>query len=916
MKVLFLWSFDRPPLAIALLVALTVFFSWQLPRLEIDPSAEGLMLERDPTREFYDQVKRRFGSDDLTVVLVKADDVFTPAVLRVVARLTDGLEGVEGASRVESLTTVKNIKGEGDALDTEPLIGRDVPDDPRGIARIRADALGNRVFVGNLVAADARATAITIYTDTPAGDREFNRRFTDQVEALIRREVAPGMSVYQIGGVFTRVANDQSIKDDQVRLVPICVLAQLVVLFVAFRTAQGPVIPVTTTVLSIVWTLGLMALVRLPMNLLTSIVPALLIAISFAEDVHMISEYHRGLERGEPKLDAIRHMLAESALPLTITTATTVVGFATLILTDVTMLIQFGQAACLGLLANFVVTMLLTPLMLRLWPVPRRLRRSAFTDESTHGAIPRLMERLGHFNLEHRVAILVVAGLVTAASLAGWFTLRVDTDFVSLFPKGSLVRQRIEDLGRALGGAQNFYIVVDTGRENGVKDPQVLRKIAELQDFLAGTGKVAKTVSVADYIRRMHREMHGGDPAFEIVPDSPDAVAQYLLLLEGRELAKFLDFNASGASIVVRHDLTGSRAISELRRQIESYIAREFPPTLPARLTGEAILTNNAVDFLAVNEIQSLWTTFVVIALIHAALFMSLRAGFLSMIPNVIPVLFIYGFMGLVGIPLNIGTALVATVAIGIAVDDTVHHMVTYNRQLQEHRDQKVAMFNTLRAQGRPIIYVSVALIVSFLPLLLSERISTVHFGLLSALVMLVAMIGELTLTPILMYSTQLVTLWDVLLLKMPADLVRRAPLFVGLSRWQARQVVLLGGLERVRRGDVMIRKGESGHEMYMVVTGRLRAFDRYADGRERLLTTLAPGAVFGEVALMNENVRTAYVAAETDADVLRLDLAALERIRRRFPFTAVKLFRNLARVLAERLRRTTDALVAEAPQP
>ncbi len=490
----------------------------------------------------------------------------------------------------------------------------------------------------------------------------------------------------------------------------------------------------------------------------------------------------------------------------------------------------------------------------------------------------------------------------------------MDTDFVSLFPKRSIVRQRIEDLGRTLGGAQNFYVVVDTGRAGGVTDPQVLRRIAGLQDFLAGTGQVAKTVSVADYVRRMHREMNGGDPAFEVIPDSADAVAQYLLLLEGRELAKFLDFDAAGANIVVRHDLTGSLAISRLRAQVEGYIARAFPPTLPAQPTGEAILTNNAVDFLAVNEVQSLWTTFVVIALIHAALFMSLRAGFLSMIPNVIPVFTLYGFMGLVGIPLNIGTALVATVAIGIAVDDTVHHMVTYNRQLRQHRDQKVAMFNTLRAQGRPIIYVSVALIASFLPLLLAERVSTVHFGLLSALVMLMALIGELTLTPILMYSTQLVTLWDVLLTKMPADLVRRAPLFDGLSRWEARKIVLLGGLERVRGGEVMIRKGEVGHELYMVVTGRLRAFDRYPDGRERLLTTLEPGAVFGEVALMNENVRTAYVTAETDADVLKLDLAALERIRRRFPFTGAKLFRNLARVLAERLRRATDALVAEPP--
>ena len=139
------------------------------------------------------------------------------------------------------------------------------------------------------------------------------------------------------------------------------------------------------------------------------------------------------------------------------------------------------------------------------------------------------------------------------------------------------MRQRVADLGRALGGALNFYVVVDTGRPDGVKDPEVLRKIAGLQDFLAGTGKVSKTVSVADYVRKMHREMNGGDPAFEVIPDNADLIAQYMLLLEGRDLAKFVDFDASGANIVVRHNLTGSNAISALRREIEDYIRREFP---------------------------------------------------------------------------------------------------------------------------------------------------------------------------------------------------------------------------------------------------------------------------------------------------------------------------------------------------
>ncbi|MGH7340173.1 MAG: hypothetical protein ACREKH_06755, partial [Candidatus Rokuibacteriota bacterium] len=160
----FLWTFERPWLAMALVLLLTAAAAVTLPALETDPSGEGLKVANDPARVLYEGVKRRFGGDHLTVVLVKADDVFTPATLRTVARLTEGLEGLSGVTRVESLTTVRNIRGEGDRLDTEPLVGLPVPDDPAVIARIRRDTLDNRVYVGNIVSADGRATAITVYT--------------------------------------------------------------------------------------------------------------------------------------------------------------------------------------------------------------------------------------------------------------------------------------------------------------------------------------------------------------------------------------------------------------------------------------------------------------------------------------------------------------------------------------------------------------------------------------------------------------------------------------------------------------------------------------------------------------------------------------------------------------------------------
>jgi hypothetical protein len=169
--------------------------------------------------------------------------------------------------------------------------------------------------------------------------------------------------------------------------------------------------------------------------------------------------------------------------------------------------------------------------------------------------------------------------------------------------------------------------------------------------------------------------------------------------------------------------------------------------------------------------------------------------------------------MGLVGVPLNMATAMIATIAVGIAVDDTVHHMVTLSRQLREHHDQALAMLNTMKSQGRPIIYVSLALAAGFLVSVVSPLVPAAHFGLFAALVMVVAMVCELTLTPVLMHSVRLVTLWDLVLLRMRPEVVRTAPLLAGLSQWEARKVVLLGKLEEVGAGQLAIRKGDTGTE-------------------------------------------------------------------------------------------------------
>src|SRR3990167_3881492 len=311
LKTIPLWIVANPIVSAATILVITAFFALQLPRLEIDASAEGLMVQNDPARTYYEEIKKKFGSDNLTVVVIKAKDVFSQEVLQTIQRLSNTLQGSPGVSRVESLTTVNNIKGEGDFLNTDPLVGADVPGDSKKLGKIRSDTLGNPIFINNIVAKDGKVTAINVYTEAKAGDKTFNTNFVKMVDSLIAKEKHEGVEMYQVGTPLTKVTLGDYIFADVTSLVPLAIIFLLGTLLISFRSFQACVIPMITGLVSIIWVLGLMVLLDIPINVITAIVPALMIAIGFTEDTHMISEYHNKLEVGMAKMDALREMSTE-----------------------------------------------------------------------------------------------------------------------------------------------------------------------------------------------------------------------------------------------------------------------------------------------------------------------------------------------------------------------------------------------------------------------------------------------------------------------------------------------------------------------------------------------------------------------------------------------------------------------------
>ena len=634
-----------------------------------------------------------------------------------------------------------------------------------------------------------------VYTDPQRGDVEFNRRFVARLDALLETEQRPGLTLYEVGRPLLKHEYARYILRDLVLLIPISAGIMLVILFVLFQSVDAVLVPILSGGISVVWSLGMMALFGIPLNVVTAVIPTLLITIGFAEDVHIISDYHERARDGLGPSAALKAALTETAAPILVTTITTVLGFASLALSDVPMLAQFGYASAFSLAGNYVATMaVLPPTVLAL----AGRANSASVDVKRHWgerSFARFLEWLGWFNLRHRVKILSVAGVALIAGAIGLSRIDVNTDFVSFFPTNSPVRTRAADAHRSLTGTEMFSVVIDTHRLDGIKDPHLLNAIARLQAYLRDTHKIDKTVSIVDYLMTINRDMHDGRPEEERVPDSADAVAQYLLLVDGRDLASFVNADASSAVVLVRHSITGSARMNELERMLDTQIPAVFPAGVDVNYTGEAILTNNASDYMALNELTSFTFTFLAIAAIHSVLFMSVRIGMLSLIPDLIPIVVVYGLMAVVGVPLNTGTALIATIAIGISVDDTVHHLMTHARELNAYPVPSMAMFSTLRKVGRPVICASLALAAGFLPPLGSSFVPLKQFGLFSAITMLFALVTELVVTPSLMLTVRVVTVWDMVMLRLDPERLAESPCFRGFSQWELRKILLLGML-------------------------------------------------------------------------------------------------------------------------
>lgn len=863
-------------------------------RIGVDASADRLLPEDDASRAFYDRVRRIFGSDETLVVAVRSDDVFTEASLARIVRLTEELEAVDGVHHVLSLANAVNVRGVGDELVIAPFLVT-LPSGREALEALRREVLGNPLYAGSLVSRDGRTAALVVYF-REMSQQDYLESGIDARIVEIAERGAGGAEVWIAGGPHLRAETARILLGEALTL-PLGVLVVLgVVLAFAFRSVRGVALPLLTISVAVTWTMACVALLGLDLNAVTALVPPLLTTIGLSYAVHVVSETDDATQErpGSDRRAPARKALEQVALPVALTGLTTAIGFGSLLLSPLGAVREFGLISVVGVVCTVLASLTVTPAVLALLGPGRPVARG-------RGGFERLAERVARFDLERRGAIFVGALVVFGIALFGVSQMRVGTQQVSKFREGSPVRVHFEAVNEALGGANLFFVVLETDLPQGFAEPANLREIEALQTWLEQQPEIGSTTSLADYVKLINRGFHENDPAFFAIPERRSTVSQLLVFGGSEELDRFVDGRLQTASIRVQARVVDSDEVEALTRRIEERLS-ELPNGLDASVTGTAIVFNRALDGIIRGQSVSVVAALGVIYLVLSAMFVSARIGLVALIPNVLPVAVYFGALGLSGVRLSPGTSLIAPMVLGIAVDDTIHYFARFIREARRLGDERRATTSALKSVGRPVTYTSLALCAGFLVLNASEFGTQAELGNLAAFALAVAWLCDFVLTPALCARLRIATLWDLLSIDLGHEPQHSLSLLRGLSAAQARIVALMARVIEVRAGRRLFRAGEPGEALYLVIDGELRATIDRPDGVEEVAVHRR-GAVLGAVGLFHER-RTANVDARTDARLLRLTQDSIDHLGRRYPRIAAVLFRNLIEALASRAAR------------
>lgn len=750
-------------LILALIIASTVFLGFQWKNMRFSYTEANLLPDDDEINLQYEQFLDKFGEEgNLIVMAVNDPSLFTPKKFAAWNQLAKKLNDYEEVEFTVSIGDLKKLQknDEKGRFEMVPFIEESNPDSLQ-VKEYRNELFDRLPFYEGLVYSKKSNTVQTaIYLHKDIVNTEVRRDFVvNELIPLVENfEQEQDMNVYVSGMPYIRTLNSQNIIDEIGLFIGAALLVTSLIFFFFFRSIRATVISMITVIIGVMWAFGVLGLLHYEITVLTAIIPPLIIVIGIPNCIFLINKYQQEIQKHGNQAKSLQRVITKVGNATLMTNLTTASGFATFILTESTLLKEFGIVASINIIAIFVLSLLIIPIIYSYMRIPKQKHLKHLNKRWIGGFVDWIEKMVRH----HRISIYVVALLLLITSIIGLYTIRVSGSLLEDMPKKAQFFKDIEFFEDEFDGVMPLEILVDTKREKGVMKLSTLKKMDELQELLAEEDELSKPISVVNLVKYAKQAYYNGNPEYYQLPTSQE---QNFILPYAKDLGSgknnilqsYVDSTGQYARMTTFMKDIGTEEMERIEENLWPRINKILPPDrYNVQMTGKALIFQKGTNYLIKNLVISLSLAILLIALIMAWMFRSWRMILVSLVPNLLPLLVTAGLMGYLGVPIKPSTILVFSIAFGISVDDTIHFLAKYRQELKANNWKvKRSVYAALRETGVSMFYTSIVLFFGFSVFMISSFGGTVALGGLVSATLLFAMLSNLLLLPSMLLSLE-----------------------------------------------------------------------------------------------------------------------------------------------------------------
>ncbi len=749
-------SVDHPKKVIACYIVVTILFAIQFPKINIDTDPENMLPADEPARVAHREAKEEFLLHDAIVVGVvdesSEEGVFSSATLVNIGKVTEEILKIDGvvAGDVMSPSTTDDIQAEGALLRIEPLldISRTVDE---GYARsVRDAALNNPLLKDLLISGDGKAVAIYV----PIREKSESYRISQEIKKIIGDY--GGDEEYHITGL--PVAEDtfgvEMFKQMAISA-PMAGLIIFLLMLYFFRRVTLVISSMAVAMISIIWAMGLLIGMGYTVHIMSSMIPIFLMPIAVVDSVHILSEYHDRYGKGGDRKEVILEVMGGLFIPMLYTSLTSAVGFAALSLTPIPPVRVFGLFVAFGIFAAWLLTITFIPAYIMLVPGGRPRHRD-LPQKKGDPPLSRIQRGLGHYSIRHNKLVMLSIAVVLVVSIYGISRMRVNDNPVKWFHEGHPIRVADAVLNKHFGGTYMAYLLLEGDSEGVMKTPEVLKAVESIQEYLGSVDVVGKTTSIADVVKKISYELHDEDPAYNIVPENGNAIAQYLFLYEMSgdpdDLLHLITPDARKTNLWVQLKSGDNADMRTVELLVDDYLEEhELPEGISASWAGMPYLNVVWQEKMVAGMLKSLMGGFATVLILMIILFRSFLWGIMAMIPLSVTVAFIYGFVGFAGKDYDMPIAVLSALTLGLSVDFAIHLCQRTRQIFSEEREWGRTVDKLFMEPVRAIIRNAVVIAIGFIPLIIAPLVPYQTVGFFLVAIMTISGITTLVVLPALM---------------------------------------------------------------------------------------------------------------------------------------------------------------------